>query len=228
MCRRIRWRTGTWTIEGNELTCLTQICHTMRQEAASEITFRNNQVTDGTWQPVGYARSVVISGNHYTFKRAIMGSSAAIAAPAVIGGTALEIIGNTVESTVQQPAGVACIAATWSDFNAVDPGLIAGNRCGKPGAFAAGVQVVSAGRNPGLTGLWMVGGNRLGGSTVAHEAPGSREHFIDLGACGGGACIPAGEGLAQARAVPGCTGPAPGATAVCLGSAGWVTVPAAP
>ena len=216
------------TIEGNELTCLTQICHVMRQEAASEITFRNNQVTDGTWQPVGYARSVLISGNHYMFKRAITGSGAAIAAPAVIGGTALEILGNTVESTVQQPAGVACIAAAWSDFNAVDPGLVAGNRCGGAGAFAVGVHIVSGGKNPGLTGLWMVGGNRLGGGTVVHEAPGSREHFIDMGTCGEGACTPAAAGLAQARAVPGCTGPAPGPTAVCLGSAGWVTLPTAP
>lgn len=213
------------TIEGNELTCLTQICHVMRQEAASEISFRNNQITDGTWQPVGYARSVVIGGNHYRFTRPITGSGAAIAAPAVIGGTSLEIVSNTVESAVPQPAGIACIAAAWSDFNAVDSGLIAGNSCAQ--AFAVGVHVGSTGQNPGLTGLWMVGNNRLNGGTVLHEAPGSREHFIDLGACGDGMCKPAAAGLAQGRAIPGCPGVAPGPTAVCLGGVrGWALVPA--
>ena len=217
------------TIEGNELTCLTQICHVIHQEAASEITFRNNQVTDGTWQPVAYARSVVITGNHFAFTRPITGSGAAIAGPAVIGGTALQIVGNTVNSTVQQPAGVACIAAAWSDFNAIDPGLIAGNRCGKPGAFTVGVHVVSTGKNAGLMGLWMVGNNRLGGGSVLHEAPGSREHFVDFGECGDGACKPLAAGLAQAHAIPGCAGPAPGPAAVCLGSvAGWGTVPTPP
>ncbi len=216
------------TIEGNELTCLTHTCRAMYQEAASEITFRNNQIADGTWLPLGYARAVLIEGNHLSFTRPISGPGAAIGAPAVIGGTALEIVSNVIDSAVQQPPDVACIAAAWGDFNAVDPGLIAGNRCG-PGQFAVGLRVTSEGKNAGLMGVWVVGGNRFGAGSVVHTAPGSRERFVDLGECGAGACRLDATGVAQAHALAGCTGAAPQGSAVCLGPVrGWASIPVAP
>ena len=214
------------TISGNELRCLTRVCPAVYQEAAGGIAFTNNQITDGVWVPAGYGSGLVISGNRLEFTRKLA-DGAAISAPSMLGAQPLEITGNTVTSQV--PQDKVCLAASWSDFNAAGFGLIAGNTCGGRGPFPVGVVVLSAGRNPGLAGVWYVGGNRLNGGTVLHTAEGSHEVFYDLGECGAdGACRLDAAGMKAARSAPWCGGATGGAGTVCMGPhAGYVAVPVA-
>ena len=115
------------SIQNNELTCAPDICRMVYQEAAGGIEFVANEVTNGVWLPLAYARSVLISQNHLVYSKPLTsGTAAALAMPAMVGGSTLEVVGNRIESNALQPSGSVCIAASWSDFNAVDSHLIAG------------------------------------------------------------------------------------------------------
>ena len=213
-------------VEGNELRCLPKACRAVYQEAASGIQFVANEVTDGTWLPLAYARSVVIARNHMVFTQAISAGGAAITAPALVGGTALEVTGNRIESNTPQPAGTACVTAGWSDFNATDFHLISGNSCGGTAPFPIGLNLVNAGKNPGVAGVWIVSANQLGVAPVKHVALTPNERYLDLGQCGAGGCKPVAAVIAAAKMVPGCGGAMPRATSgsmpVCLGPVrGW-------
>ncbi len=214
------------TISGNELRCMTKVCWAVHQEAASGVVFSGNTITDGAWLPLAYGSGLVISGNTMEFTRPIMGVAAAIAAPGMLHSAPLEITSNRVTSQV--PQGVACIGASWSDFNSMGFGLIAGNTCGERGMFRVGIGVSSTGKNGGLAGVWYVGGNRLDGGTVEHTAEGSHEVFHELGECGSGACTLDARALRSAGPAPWCVGKPGGPGSVCLGpQAGYVAVPVA-
>ena len=222
-------------IENNDLRCEPGVCRAMYMEAAGGVSFVANQVTDGVFLPVGYGRAVVIARNRFVLNKALTPGAAVIQAPAVLGGTALEVLDNTIETRVAQPEGSACIAGSWSDFNAVDVNLIAGNRCFGTGHFPVGLRVVSEGENAGIAGVWVLSANRLGGGRLEHVAKTPNERFFDMGECGtdaGSGCRVNAAGVAGARALGGCAGAAPAATArtvpVCLGAGrGWALVPLA-
>ena len=217
-------------IRNNDLRCEPGICTAMYMEAAGGVSFVNNQVTDGVFRPVAYGREVLISGNHLVYTKALPAGSAAITAPAVLGGTALEVVGNTIESKVPQLPGTACIAASWSDFNASDFHAIAANTCGGAGGFPVGLSVVNAGKNAGMAGVWYLSANRLGAGKVNLISQTPYGRFFDLGECGTSGCQVNAPAIATAGTVPGCAGAAPkaasGAMAVCLGPVrGWGSVP---
>ena len=216
-------------IEGNELRCMPNLCRAVYQEAASGIQFLNNEVTNGVWLPVAYARSVVIAGNHFVFTQPVANVPAAIWTPGVLGGTALEVLRNRVESNVTQPAGTACVVAGWTDFNFTDYHVIAGNICGGTAPFPAGIRAVSAGTNPGVAGVWVLSANQLGRGSVEHT-PKPNERFFDLGECGASGCTTDATSIQAMRAQQGCSGgapaPAAGMMPVCLGPVrGWSMVP---
>lgn len=213
------------TIENNELTCTPAPCRAVYQEAAGGIQFVANEVTDGVWAAVGYARAVVIAKNHLVYTKALTAGQAGLMAPGIVGGTTLEVVGNRIESNTPQPGGSACIAARWTDFNAADTHLIAGNLCAGTHPFPVGLSVVSEGRNPGLAGVWILSANQLGRAPVEHVATTPNERFFDLGECGAG-CRMDPAAIAGVKALPGCGGRAPAAMAgsmpVCLGPVrGW-------
>ncbi len=217
-------------IENNDLRCEPNPCQAVYQEAAGGIQFARNEVLNGIWLPVGYARSVSITNNHLVYTKALTGAAVALQAPAVIGGTALEVTGNRIESNVPQPAGSTCIAAAWSDFNATDTHVIAGNLCGGTSPFPIGLSTVSQGQNPGVAGVWIVSANRLGSAPIHHIAQTPNERYLDLGECGVTECYVNQQSIAAARALSGCSGSAPtvgtGSMAVCLGGVrGWDVVP---
>ncbi len=216
-------------IQNNDLQCVPDLCRAVYQEAAGGIRFSGNEVKNGTWLPVGYARSVSITNNHLVYTRALTGPSAAIIAPGMIGGTALEVTGNRIESNVTQPAGSACIAAGWTDFNATDTHLIAANSCAGSRPFPTGLSIVTDGKNHGVAAVWILSANQLGSAPIHHEAKSPNEHFFDLGQCGPSGCKPKQDAINAVRTLPGCTGSAPavvaGSMPVCLGPVrGWGTV----
>ena len=215
------------SIKNNELTCMPEICRAVYQEAAGGIEFVSNEVTNGVWQPVGYARAVSVTKNHLVYSKSLSG--AALAMPDVIGGTALEVTGNRIESNVTQPAGSACIAAGWTDFNATDSHLIAGNTCAGTSPFPVGLNTVSGGQNPGVAGVWILSANHLGSATQTHVAKTPNEHFFDLGECDTNGCHVNQSAVTAVQALPGCGANRPavaaGSIPVCLGaSRGWATV----
>ena len=216
-------------IQNNDLRCEPNLCHAVYQEAAGGIQFSGNEVVNGVWLPVGYARSVAITKNRFVYTQALTGVTAAIAAPGVTGGTALEVTGNRIESNTPQPPGSACIAASWNDFNATDTHLIAGNTCAGTSPFSIGLSAVSEGKNPGVAGVWIVSANQFGSATIRHEAKTPNEHFFDLGQCGPSGCQVHAAAITAVRALPGCPGSVPasaaGAMPVCLGPVrGWSSV----
>ncbi len=217
------------SILNNELRCEPDLCRAVYQEAAGGIRFAGNELTNGVWLPIAYARSVTITGNHLVYTRAIAGVPAALWVPGINGGTALEVTGNRIESNAAQPDGSACIAAGWSDFNATDTHVIAGNTCGGTSPFPVGLTVVSEGKNPGVAGIWIVSANHFGAGEIHHTAKTPNERFFDMGQCGAG-CEANQAAINAVRALPGCGGAAPvvaagGTMPVCLGGVrGWGSV----
>ena len=217
------------TIEDNELRCEPKLCRSVYQEAAGGIRFVSNEVTNGVWLPLAYSRSVVISNNHLVYTQQVTGVPAAIWAPGLIGGTALEVTGNRIESNVAQLPATACISAGWTDFNATDYHLISGNTCGGSAPFSGGIGVTNDGKNPGVAGVWIVSANQISAGKVFHAAKTPNERFLDLGECGaGGGCQVNQAAVNGAKAIPGCGGRMPaaagGAMPVCLGPVrGWGT-----
>ena len=218
------------SITNNELRCEPNPCRAVYQEAAGGIQFVANEVTNGVWLPVGYGRAVTIANNHLVYTQTLTGVAAAIAAPGVLGGTALEVTGNRIESNAPQAAGTACIAAGWTDFNATDTHLIAGNTCAGTSPFSLGLSMFSSGQNPGVAGVWIVSANHLGSATISHTAKTPNERYFDLGQCGSSGCQMNQPAVNAVRALPGCSGNAPaakpGSMPVCLGNIrGWGIVP---
>ena len=216
-------------IRSNDLTCLPDLCRAVYQEAAGGIEFVANEVTNGVWLPLAYARSVTVTGNHLVYSKPLSGVGAALAMPGMMGGTVLEVTGNRVESNVPQPAGSACIAASWTDFNATDTHLIAGNTCAGTSPFPLGLSIVSSGQNPGVAGVWILSANHLGSAPVSHITKTPNEHFYDLGECDTNGCHPNPAAMNAVRGLQGCGGKAPavaGSISVCLGGVrGWAAVP---
>ncbi len=176
-------------ITDNDLHCDPGTCRAVYSEAVSGLRFTGNQVTDGTYLPVNYSRSVTLSGNQMRFTHALPAGTAAIAAPAMVGGTTLRIEGNTISSEVPQPPGDACIAASWSDFNSPDLHVIAGNRCGGSDPFPAGIVTTTDGKNPGPRALWVIAGNQVEGpGGVQHHAVTHNEVYRLLSTCAAGVC----------------------------------------
>ncbi len=216
------------SIKKNELTCMPEICHAVYQEAAGGIDFVSNEVTNGVWLPLGYARSVSVQKNHLVYSKPLTG--VALGMPAVIGGTSLEVTGNRIESNVAQPAGSVCIATSWSDFNATDSHLIAGNTCAGTSPFPVGLSVVSSGQNPGVAGVWILSANHLGSATLTHIAKTPNERFFDLGECDTAGCHTNPNAVSAVQGLQGCGANRPAAAAgsmpVCLGALrGWAMVP---
>ncbi len=217
-------------IQNNELRCEPSLCRAVYQEAAGGIDFVGNEVTDGVWLPLAYARSVTIAKNHFVYTRALTDTPAGLWTPGILGGTALEVTGNRIDSNAAQPAGSACIAAGWSDFNATDTHLIAGNTCGGTNPFPVGLTVTSDGKNPGVASVWIVSANQFGPAKVNNTARTPNERFFDLGQCGAAGCEPNQAAISAVRSLPGCGGKPPAAAAgsmpVCLGPVrGWGSVP---
>ncbi len=218
------------SMTNNELRCEPTPCRAVYQEAAGGMDFVGNEVRNGVWLPVGYAREVKIANNHLVYDQPLTGVSAAILAPSVIGGTALEVTGNRIESNAPQAPGTACIAASWSDFNATDTHLIAGNTCAGTNPFSLGLSVLSAGQNPGLVGVWILSANHFGSGSIQHLAKTPNERYFDLGQCGSTGCQVNQQAVNAVRALQGCSGGAPAAKSgtipVCLGGVrGWGLVP---
>ena len=172
-----------FVVADNELRCEPGVCRALYAEAVSGLRFERNDVTNGTIQPAAYASSVTISRNRFTFTLPLAPGAAAIAAPGIIGGTTLEISGNQVVSTATQPAGSACIAAAWSDFNNSDFHLIAKNLCGGTHPFPIDIATTTDGKNPGPHACWCLADNILGSNHVIHTAVTSNERYLDLGEC---------------------------------------------
>lgn len=217
------------SITDNELRCEPNLCRVVYQEAAGGIRFSGNEVTNGVWLPIAYARSVSITNNHLIYTKALTGVPAALWMPGIIGGTALEVTGNRIESNTPQPPGSACLAAGWSDFNATDTHVIANNTCAGTDPFSIGLTVVSEGANPGVAGVWIVSANHFGSARISNTAKTPNERFFDLGQCGIDGCKSNPLALDQVRSLPGCSGRAPAVSAgsmpVCLGGVhGWGAV----
>lgn len=222
-------------VSGNTLDCGSALCRALLAEAVSGLRFENNQVSNGTVQPVNYTRSVTIAGNQLRFTVPLPAGSPAIAAPAVIGGTTLLVTGNSISSEVAQAPGTACIAAGWSDFNSTDLHVLAGNRCGGTHPFPVGVITTTDGKNPGPRAFWVLAGNTAGGQGTIHHAVTQNEVYRELPGCPGGAC-PATSG--SVPPVP-CAGAnfgqvlplKRGGAAVCANNDGgafvWISVPGA-
>ncbi len=177
-------------ISGNTLDCGVTLCRAVYAEAASGIVFDNNDVSNGTFSPVNYARSVTISGNRFRFTAPLPGGSPAIAAPALVGGTTLLVRDNTIISEVAQAPGTACIAAGWSDFNATDLHIFAGNRCGGTHPFPLGIVTTTDGKNPGPRAFWILAGNTSAMQPAVHHAVTQNEVYGELPSCPGNACRP--------------------------------------
>ena len=219
-------------IQNNDLRCEPGPCRAVFQEAAGGVRFVGNEVVDGVWLPVGYARSVVIANNHFVYNKALTGVPVALAAPGMLGGTALEVVGNQIESNAPQPPGSVCISSSWTDFNASDTYLVAGNTCAGTSPFSIGLTIVSDGKNPGLAGVWIVSANQFGAARINNNATTPNERFFDLGQCTPAGCRVNQAAIGAVRSLPGCTGSSPPATGgsmpVCLGAVpGWgsVTLP---
>ena len=179
-----------FVVTGNDLRCEPGVCRALYAEAVSGLRFESNQVTNGTIQPVAYASSVTIARNRFTFSLPLTPGASAIAAPAVIGGTTLEISGNQITSTAAQPDGSSCIAAAWSDFNSSDFHLIARNLCDGTHPFPIDVATTTDGKNPGPHAFWYLSGNTLGSNHVVHTAVAPNERYLDFGDCTAGTCQP--------------------------------------
>ena len=219
-------------IQNNDLACEPKICRAVYQEAAGGIEFSGNEVKNGVWLPVGYARSVSVRNNHLVYSKALTPGTPALWMPGILGGTALEVTGNRIESNVAEPAGSICIGAGWTDFNATDTHLIAANSCAGTNPFPIGLSIVSDGKNPGVAGVWILSANQIGSAMIHHEARSSNERYFDLGQCGSSGCKVNQGALSAVRTLPGCAGNAPASVAgsmpVCLGAIrGWgsVTLP---
>ena len=218
------------SIAKNDLRCEPQLCRAVYQEAAGSIAFTDNEVTNGVWLPIAYARAVTITRNHFVYTKALTDTPAGLWAPGVLGGTALEVVGNRIESNAAQAVGSACLAAGWSDFNATDTHLIAGNACAGTSPFPIGLIVTSGNGNPGVSSIWIVSANQFGSAKVSNTAKTPNERFFDLGECGPAGCQPDEAAINAVRSLPGCPDKAPAATAgtmpVCLGPVrGWGSVP---
>lgn len=177
-------------ISGNTLDCGPAVCHAVFAEAASGILFENNDVSNGTFLPVNYARSVTITGNRLRFTAPIPGGSPAIAAPALVGGTTLLVSNNIIDSEAPQAPGTACIVEGWSDFNATDLHIFAGNRCGGVHPFPVGILTFTDGKNPGPRGLWILAGNTASMQPTVHRAVTQNEVYQELPSCPGSTCRP--------------------------------------
>ena len=175
-------------VSENELRCEPGVCRAVYQEAVSGLRLERNQIVNGTYLAAGAGRAISIGQNHFVFNLPVAGGGAAIAAPAVIGGTQLDVSGNVVESAVDQGAGAKCIAAVWNDFNNTDLQTISGNTCGGAKPFGIAISTTTDGKNPGPRGVWVVSGNRTGGGKVEHTAVTRNEVYSDLGECSDGAC----------------------------------------
>ena len=175
-------------VSGNTLTCVPGPCRAMYAEAASGIRFENNQISNGTYLPVSYARAVTIAGNHLRFTVPLPAGSAAIAAPAILGGTTLWVHDNTVTSEVAQSPGTSCIAAAWSDFNNSDLHLLTGNTCAGPHPFPVGIVTTTDGKNPGPRAFWYLAGNSSAAQAAIHHAVTTNEIYREFPACPGGQC----------------------------------------
>lgn len=222
-------------VSGNTLNCGPTPCRAVYAEAASGIRFENNDVTNGTFQPVSYARSVSIVGNRMHFTASLPAGSAVIAAPPLVGGTTLLVSGNTVDSDAPQAAGSMCVAAGWSDFNAMDLHIFAGNRCGGTHPFPIGITTTTDGKNPGPRAIWILAGNAAAMQPTVHHAVTQNEVYLELPSCPGNACRP--DPTLKRGAV--CSGPSFGqltapprgwATSVCAnddaGHFTWIPLPA--
>lgn len=177
-------------LSGNTLDCGAALCRAVYAEAASGIVFENNDVSNGTFLPVNYARSVTVSGNRFRFTAPLPGGSPAIAAPALVGGTTLLVSNNTINSEVAQAPGTACIAAGWSDFNATDIHIFAGNRCGGTHPLPIGIITTTDGKNPGPRAFWILAGNTAAMQPAVHHAVTQNEVYQELPSCPGNACRP--------------------------------------
>jgi hypothetical protein len=134
-------------IADNVLRCEPGPCHAAYTEAAAGVRFEGNEVSNGTYRAVGYGQAVSIVNNHFLFMKPLAVGAEAIGAPAMTGGTTLEITGNTIESNVAQGADSICIGASWSDFNASDKHMIVGNRCDGSNPFPIDVSTTTNGAN---------------------------------------------------------------------------------
>ena len=219
------------SIKSNELTCMPTLCRAVYQEAVGGLEFVGNEVMNGVWLPLAYARSVLVSGNHLVYSKPLSGGiAAALAMPAMVGGSVLEVTGNRIESNVVQPGGSVCIAASWSDFNATDTHLIAGNTCAGTSPFPVGLSIVSDGANAGFAGVWILSANHLGAAPINHITKTPNEHFFDLGECDTAGCQTSQSAITAVRGLAGCPAKTPavvsGSIPVCLGSThGWTAVP---
>lgn len=175
-------------VSGNTMECLPGPCRAMYAEAASAVRFENNQIVNGTYLPVNYARAVTIAGNHMRFTVPLPAGTPAIQAPAILGGTTLLVSNNTIESDVAQAPGTACIAASWSDFNNTDLHILAGNRCGGSHPFPVGIVTTTDGKNPGPHALWYLAGNTAFGQATLHHAATANDVYRELASCGPGQC----------------------------------------
>ncbi len=175
-------------VSGNTLTCTPGPCHAMYAEAASGVRFENNEVLNGTYVSPNYSRSITIAGNRLRFTVALPPGAAAIAAPAIIGGTTLWVNGNTIDSEVAQAPGTSCVAAGWSDFNNTDLHILSANRCGGAHPFPVGIATTTDGKNPGPHAFWYLAGNTAGGQPAIHHAATPNEIYRELPGCPGGTC----------------------------------------
>lgn len=215
-----------FVVTDNELRCEPGICRALYAEAVSGLRFERNQVTNGIIQPMAYASSVTIARNRFTFTLPLIPGASAISAPAVIGGTTLEIWGNQIVSTAAQPASSACITAAWSDFNNSDFHLVAKNLCGGTHPFPIDVATTTDGKNPGPHALWFLSNNILGSNHIVHTAVTSNERYLDFGECTAATCQPNPGALAtlgdrtRPESLPACVAEKAGLASLVAGKSG--------
>ena len=178
-------------ISGNTLECTPGPCRAIYAEAAGALHFDRNHILNGTVFSVNYARAVTVAGNDLRFTVPLPAGAAAIAAPAILGGTTLLIGGNRITSEAPQPPNTACIASSWSDFNATDLHILAGNSCAGSHPFPVGIATTTDGKNPGPHALWILAGNTAAGpQPTTHRAATANETYRELPACTQHPCTP--------------------------------------
>jgi hypothetical protein len=171
-------RNTGFVARGNKLTCLVVICPAFSNQAATNLTFDGNDITDGSYSLGDQSTNMSIKHNHFNSTFTAPSAWTAINTNAIINGGLLEIEDNTITG-VTQPAGSICIANTSLDFNSTVTLRIIGNKC--LGGFPIDLTTTNSGTNSSTGVITTLQGNWWSHNNVVHtHSTGNLDNYLEL------------------------------------------------
>jgi hypothetical protein len=171
-------RNTGFVARGNKLTCLVVICPAFSNQAATNLTFEGNDITDGSYSLGDQSSNMSIKHNHFNTTFTAPSAWTAINTNAIINGGLLEIEDNTITG-VTQPAGSICIANTSLDFNSTVTLRVIGNKC--LGGFPIDLTTTNSGTNSSTGVITTLQGNWWSHNNVTHtHSTGNVDNYSEL------------------------------------------------